>query len=129
MKTNRIVFLPWVLLILVSCQTEYSKEQVVEKSRQAILDQSFFNYTFETRSKFFDNTDTIIQKGVVSLYRLESDTVLGFHTHIDCEVISDEKVNRSEFLYDGFQTVAVWHENQNVMIDHPDSNNVGMSDA
>jgi thiol-disulfide isomerase/thioredoxin len=129
MKTNRIVFLPWVLLILVSCQTEYSKEQVVEKSRQAILDQSFFDYTYETRDKFFDNADTIFQKGVVSLHRLESDTILGFHTHIDCDVIVDEKESRYELFYDGFQTVAVWHEYQNVMIDHPDSNNVGMSDA
>lgn len=129
MKVENIVFAPWILLLMVACQTEYSKEQVVEKSRQTILDQSFFEYTYETHDKYFDNVDTLTQKGVVSLHRLETDTVLGFHTKIESNYLSGDEENRDEFFYDGFQTVLVRHGNQHVMIDHPDSNNVGVSDG
>ncbi|TVR39003.1 MAG: TlpA family protein disulfide reductase [Cryomorphaceae bacterium] len=111
---------------LIGCTPSETPEDILKKSRQVILDQTVFTYDFQYLAKYFDNTDTLNVNGNVVLYRVPSDSTLGYHTRI---ASTNQQGGLTEHYFNGRECTIVDHEQQSVLIDSPDSNGTGVPGA
>lgn len=91
-------------LLLLSCSSNYSGEEVLLKSAESLKRNQFYEYSFIEKIKYFDTSDTTAVKDDYLVYRQPEDSILGFYT------IVGGKTTRGQKVYDGVRALFISHE-------------------